>query len=211
MQNEPVRLRRLPVALIVAAALAIVAPPRSAQWSSTPHVAGNPVFEDGFQVIHENALGINVFSAASRKWTTVSPPGSALIGFGDWTTLIREGNATFVGYSARRNASAAITLLTAPLLTLVHDDVALVVAVDPVFGVVAWAYSAVHNAWVSMALGAVPTPADVVISRFVIAIRDGSTYHGFAARTGVWTSLPLLSPGGPPAARTDRAGDRRTT
>ena len=160
---------RSSVRALAPAFLAALAPATSAQWDVIPYNSLAPVFEDGFIVIHENSAGINAFSAAARKWNTVSPPGSVLFGFGDWTMLTREPGPTFRGYSARRNDSATLTLTGTAAVTLVHDDVILVIENASVgSSQTAHGYSAVHNTWTSVGLGSTGvTAAEVAISRFV--------------------------------------------
>ncbi|MFT5284220.1 MAG: hypothetical protein ACI8TQ_000376 [Planctomycetota bacterium] len=191
--------RAFACAALPAVALTFLTSTTSAQWDDIPHVAGSPVFEDGFIVIHENGSGINAFSAAAQKWSTVSPPGSSLLGFGDWTMLTDEpASGTFRGYSARRNASATILQFN-PIMTVVDDDVILVINSGP-GGIIAHGYSAVRNVWTSMPLTTIPTAADVAVSRFVIGIRDNDRYHGFAARSATWDSISVPNGGDVPIA-----------
>ena len=189
----------LACAALPAIALTFLSAATSAQWDDIPHVVGSPVLEDGFIVIHENAAGINAFSAAAQKWTTVSPPGSSLLGYGDWTMLTDEpASGSFRGYSARKNSSATLLKFN-PIMTVVSDDVILVINSGP-GGLLAHGYSAVYNKWTSVALTTIPTPADVAVSRFVIAIRDGDSYHGFAARTQSWDTISVPNRGDIPLA-----------
>ena len=198
MKSVATRLCALAPALLSACVLFATATTPAAQWDDIAYDPAFPVIEDGFIVVHENALGINAFSAASRKWTTVSPTGSFILGVGDWTMLTREPSGLYSGYSSRRNDSATIAV-SSVLTTMVHDDVILIVD-STATGVVAHGYSAVQNAWSTIPLLTPPTSADIAISRFVIAIRDKNLYHGFAARPGTWSTLTLVDSGDVPAA-----------
>lgn len=181
-------------------ALAILAlsgaSPIFGQWDSIPFVAANPVFDEGFLVAHENADGVNAFSSASRKWSLVAGPSAGIVGTGDWTMLVRDGFGTYIGYSARRNSSAVITI---PALAYfaVEDDVILLVEANPPR---AHGYSAVTNTWSTIPLTSVPPVSDVATSRFVIGLRDNLTYWGFGARKASWTPLPVASRGSAPIA-----------
>ncbi|MFT5286988.1 MAG: hypothetical protein ACI8TQ_003163 [Planctomycetota bacterium] len=183
----------LPVVLAFA-----IAPTSSAQWDDTPFDPLMPVIEEGFVVIHENSLGINAFSAASQKWSTISPPGSSLLGSGDWTMLTKEPSGLYRGYSARRNNSATIGT-TGIVTTFVDDDVILVID-STAIGAFAHGYSAVYNTWATIPLLTAPASLDIAVSRFVAAVRDKNLYHGFAARTGAWSTLSLTDRGGSPSA-----------
>ncbi|MEZ5980167.1 MAG: hypothetical protein R3F34_18405 [Planctomycetota bacterium] len=178
-------------ALLVAAS----APSASAQcaaWDKTTYDPAGSLFVEGFLVAQQGVAGVEAFSSSARKWTTVSPPGSSVIGSGDWCLFVREPTspAALTAYSARLNNSATLTLAgTAPILFASDDDVAFVVTVDAIGTFTAWAYSAVHGVWVPQPLGVQVGPADFAISRFVVGVRDGDAYHGFSARTGAWTTF----------------------
>ena len=56
MRSFTARARAFARALIPACVLGVLAPTAAAQWDDIPHDPLSPVFEDGFQVIHENEL-----------------------------------------------------------------------------------------------------------------------------------------------------------
>jgi hypothetical protein len=175
-------------ALLPATAAAQMSSSACVSWDQVPYDTAGTLYVEGFLVAQEGAAGVEVFSAAARKFTTVAPPGSSVQGSGDWCLLIREPS-TMRAYSSRLNNSAPLPFGVAPIFFDSSDDVAMVVGIDTSGLFTVWAYSAVRGLWVPQPLGAQIGPADYAISRFVVGIRDGNSYHGFSARTGTWSTF----------------------
>lgn len=172
-------------------------------WDAIPYSTLGSFTTEGFLVGYEDpGAGVFAFSASARKWTPVAPAGSTVLGSGDWCLLASDTSGGIVGYSARMNASSTLTLVpgTVPTIVDVSDDVALVIAPNNLGALTAWGYSAVRNTWSPIALGSSIAVADYAISRFVIGVRDGNRYHGFASRTSDWTTFVGPGPGATMAA-----------
>ena len=170
-------------------------------WAETAHDPAGTLHVEGFLVAQEGVAGVEVFSASARKWDFVAPPGSTVVGKGDWCMLMFTPNG-MTAYSARLNNSATLPFMggTLPFFFDCHDDVCFVVGIDNNGLLTSWAYSAVHGVWVPQVLGGAVTPADYAISRFVVGIRDNNFYHGFSARIGAWSTTPGPIAGAPISA-----------
>ena len=117
---------RRALCLAALASPALLGAPAAAQWASTSYDPTKPVIEEGFFVLHEDATGfLKVFSAAAQRWTTIAPPGTTLLGTGDWT-VAWIGPDFVNAYSARRNSQSALLFGGQILHAYVDDDVALV-------------------------------------------------------------------------------------
>lgn len=188
-------MRRL-LSPLAAAALAALA---SAQWDSIPYQELSAVTAEGFLVLHRNADGWNVFSAAAQRWQTIAPASYQVLGTGDWTVVL-EGPAGVRGYSARHNRWAPLPSGVVPGATAVGDDVAIVVDIADSDAIEAWGYSAQTNSWSSVGLVSEPVLSDVAVSRFVAGLRDEEIYYGFSARTGQWAAYDAMMLGQNPIA-----------
>ncbi|MEZ5980406.1 MAG: hypothetical protein R3F34_19640 [Planctomycetota bacterium] len=165
--------------------------PTCVAWGATIYTPASTVKAEGFLVWHEHPGGVEAYSSAARKWTPFASAGSAVVDSGDWCVLAKDPIAGIVAYSARLNNAAALPIPPTSSVVLMDcdDDVALVVMQDTSGAFTAFGYSAVWGAWVGQPLGSTFfTPNNYAISRFVIGVDDGGTYHGFAARTGGWAS-----------------------
>ena len=112
------------------------------------------------------------------------------------------------GYSAHLDASSEATFwqpLSDPpgglLSSTVEGDVALVLATSGgLFDVaIVRAYSARTNSWATLdqPFGGPPPPEPYLFTPDAIAIRKGTAYHAFSARTGGWSVLNLSEAAGP--------------
>ncbi|HZM01075.1 MAG TPA: hypothetical protein VFD43_12575 [Planctomycetota bacterium] len=159
------------------------------RWDDIPWSPAAPVIDEGGLILHDNGSSLFAFSAVAQQWMALAPSGSTVLGSGDWVALVAVSGG-YTGYGARRASSSFIAAGGALLGAWVGDDVALVITQSG-GAKTAHAYSAVTGSFVSTPYVQVgPTVAsDVAVSRFVAVLRSGSSYKGFAARKGVWSTL----------------------
>jgi hypothetical protein len=177
----------------------VLTAPLTAQWSTIAQDPINQVTAGAFVLTHQNAQGIHAFSAMSKTWTTVSPPGSSYRGTGDYYIVTLESGNVLRGYSARRNASATQTVSSNTSTMTSYGDLFVVVDTPPASPRFLRAYSAVTNAWSSITLNTFPASSPTV-SRDAVVQFDGTRYVGFSVRTGQWAVLPVTTEGRSPQA-----------
>ncbi|MFH1999155.1 MAG: hypothetical protein ABIK28_05720 [Planctomycetota bacterium] len=170
----------------------VFAPQALGQWASIPHNPAQPVYVEGFHVIHDDGNALNAFSAHARAWHPIGLKDSFVLGTGDWTALVRDTGGNYVRYSARLDNAAKAPIAPGSNLIMppmVEDDVILILVFNSISGQPeAHAYSAHFNAWVLRPLVNTPAPADYATSRFVLCVRDGNTLYGFSARANAWVA-----------------------
>ncbi|TAJ16772.1 MAG: hypothetical protein EPO68_10500, partial [Planctomycetota bacterium] len=174
--------------LVAPLTVACLAPAAFPQWSSTSYTAANGYAQTDHLVAHQNAAGIQVYSALAQQWTTVSPPGSTIRAQHDWVLVTEEAGGVLRAYSALLNQSAPIT--TAPggfPFVFTKGKTAFVVDNAPSGTTVMRAYSAMLNAWTSV------TPS----AQYQIAYtgEEYAVFHtlneawGYSAYHGAWSNL----------------------
>jgi hypothetical protein len=177
---------------LVSCALALGSASR-AQWSSTNYTAANGYAQTDHLVVHQNAAGIQVYSAMAQQWTSVSPPGSTIRSQDDWVLVTEEAGGVLRAYSALLNRSA--TIATAPggfPFVFTKGKTAFVVDNGPGGSTTMRAYSALLNTWTSI----VPT------SQYQLGYtgEEFAVFHtlndawGYSAYHGTWTGLASASP-----------------
>ncbi len=159
-------------------------------WSSNT-LSTAPIYHGGFEVVHDDGTHVVAFSAQAQRFTRIAATGAVIVGVGDWCTLVREHAEgwQYIAYSARTDEVVAAPILVDEILfEAVDDDVCIFIGRTQ-NTTVAYAFSAQTRAWQGAPIGAAFDfwPDDVVISRFVIGLRDQSTSttFGFSARGGL--------------------------
>lgn len=159
-----------------------------AQWSSTSYTAANGYTQTDHLVVHQNAQGIQVYSAMSKQWTTVSPPGSTIRAQHDWVLVTEEAGGVLRAYSALLNRSAAITTAPGGFPFVFTKGKTAFVVDNPPSGVAAMrAYSAMLNTWTSMTPSASYQLA-YTGEEFAV-FQTLNEAWGYSAYHGTWTGL----------------------
>jgi hypothetical protein len=183
-------MKTLALRRVVALAFALLAPVATltAQWSSTTYVAANGYAQTDHMVVHQNASGIQVYSALTQKWRTVSPPGATIRAQHDWVLVTEEAGGVLRGYSALLDRSTAIT--TAPggfPFVFTKGKTALVVDNPPSGVATMRAYSALLNAWSSVT-PAVSYQLAYTGEEFAVFQTNNEAW-GYSAYHGSWSAL----------------------
>lgn len=184
-------MRFVPQALATFALLVLVST-TDAQWSTTSHNSANPIIGHGALVLHDDGTALRAFSAMSRRWATIAPGGSTLLGSGDWCALVQDDSGAILAYSARLDATAVAPIPPGYTITegpsvqaeLVFFSVRDAGGTDYVH--LAW--SAQTNRWAPVTSTA---PVTWTITPFLVALSDGPTAHAFSARLGEWQSATI--------------------
>lgn len=160
----------------------------AAQWSSTSYTAANGYSQTDHLVVHQNAAGIQVYSALAQQWTTVSPPGATIRAQHDWVVVTEESGGVLRAYSALLNRSA--TIATAPggfAFVFAKGKTAFVVDNAPGGSTTMRAYSALLNTWTSVVP---PAPYQLAYTGDEFAVfHTQNEAFGYSAYHGTWTGL----------------------
>lgn len=157
----------------------------SAQWSSTTYLAANGYAQTEHMVVHQNASGIQVYSAVSQKWRTVSPPSATIRSLHDWVLVTEEAGGVLRFYSALLDRSS--TLNTDPGVTFVFTKgkTALVVEIPTVGAPSMRAYSALLGSY----KGVNSSYQLAYVGEEFVVFHTNNQAWGYSAYYGTWTSL----------------------
>lgn len=183
----PRGLAALALAALVCALLAPVSAP-AAQWSATSYVPANGYALSDHMVVHQNASGIQAYSATTQKWRTVSPASAMIRAQHDWVLVTEEAGGVLRAYSALLDRSAAINTTPGGFTFVFAKGRTAFVVDNPPSGVATMrAYSALLNAWSSV------TPLSTYQLAYTgeefAVFQTNNEAWGYSAYHGTWSTL----------------------
>ena len=182
------------------ALLALLASPSWSQWDVLPGPHTSYSTADGSSVVAvETFDGLHAFSAATKRWEHLGPPGTTLVSVGDWVVVYETVTGELVAYSARLNESTTMPGGPPPpgYVASAVGDVVFEFEDDGSGGGDVRVYSAQTGTWSELLGLSFVLP---VVTDTAIGIQDVDDLHGFSARTGTVSSITVSNPGA-------RAGD----